>query len=74
MKVIIFGGDGYLGWPTAMHLSKNNIEVYCVDNFSKRKIELENGIKPLFNIETMQNRVKIWNKKANALKKIKKFY
>ncbi len=74
MKVIIFGGDGYLGWPTAMHLSKNNIEVYCVDNFSKRKIELENGIKPLFNIETMQNRVKIWNKKANALKKIKFIY
>ena len=21
MRVLILGGDGYLGWPTAMHLS-----------------------------------------------------
>lgn len=62
MKILILGGDGYLGWPTAMSLSKKGYEVLTVDNFSKRKIEIINGINPLFNIETMQNRVLEWNK------------
>ena len=62
MKILILGGDGYLGWPTAMHLSKKNYKVHLIDNFSKRNIENENGIKPLFQIETLKNRVKAWNK------------
>lgn len=62
MKILILGGDGYLGWPTSMSLSKKGYDVLSVDNFSKRKIEIINGIKPLFKIETMQNRVNEWNK------------
>jgi len=38
-KVLILGGDGYLGWPTAMHLAKKNYKVHLIDNFSKRSIE-----------------------------------
>ena len=45
-----------------MSLSKKGYDVLSVDNFSKRKIEIINGIKPLFKIETMQNRVNEWNK------------
>ena len=60
-KVLVLGSDGYLGWPTSMFLSKKGFKVFCVDNFVKRKIEIENGIKPLFKIETMQKRVEIWN-------------
>ena len=62
MKILIIGGDGYLGWPTAMYLSKRNYRIHLIDNFSKRNIEDENGIKPLNQIETMKNRISIWNK------------
>ena len=74
MKILILGSDGYLGWPTAMNLSTKGHEVLSVDNFSKRKIEIANGIKPLFKIETMQNRVSEWNKINKKLKRIKFIY
>lgn len=61
-KILIIGGDGYLGWPTAMHLAKKKYKVHLIDNFSKRNIENENSIQPLFEIETMSTRVKTWNK------------
>jgi len=61
-KILVCGGDGYLGWPTIMHLSNLGHEIVAVDNFSKRKIETENNIKPLMPIETMQNRVNVWKK------------
>ena len=40
MKVLILGGDGYLGWPTTMHFANEGHDVYAIDNLSKRKIEL----------------------------------
>ena len=73
MKILVIGADGYLGWPTAMRLSSKGHLVFCIDNFSKRKIELENGIKPLFKIETMQSRVNLWNK-IKPKNKIKFYY
>ena len=71
-KILILGGDGYLGWPTAMYLSSMGYDVTSIDNFSKRKIEIENNIKPLFRIETMQNRVLEWN--SMGIGKNVKFY
>lgn len=38
MRVLILGGDGYLGWPTAMHLSRQGHEVGVVDNYLRRKL------------------------------------
>lgn len=61
MKIIIFGGDGYLGWPTAMRLAKKH-RVFVVDNFCKKKIEIENQVTPLFQQVSLQERVDIWNK------------
>ena len=61
MKILIIGGDGYLGWPTAMHLSKKKYKIHLIDNFSKRTIENENSVKPFEKIETMENRVYAWN-------------
>ena len=69
MKILIIGGDGYLGWPTGMNLSKKNYQVRLIDNFSKRNIENENGIKPLHPIETMKIRIDKWN---NIIKPKKK--
>ena len=60
MRILILGGDGYLGWPTAMHFSKRGEQVMVVDNFSKRRIEMEDGIEPLEPIPTLHHRVKLW--------------
>ena len=37
MRILILGGDGYLGWPTAMRFSARGHEVSVVDNFSRRR-------------------------------------
>ena len=60
MRILILGGDGYLGWPTAMHFSARGHDVLVVDNFSKRRIEMEDGIEPLEHIPTLHHRVKLW--------------
>ena len=60
MRVLILGADGYLGWPTAMHFSNRGDEVMVVDNFVKRRIELEDGIEPLVPIPTLHRRVALW--------------
>ena len=60
MRILILGGDGYLGWPTAMHLSRRGHEVAVVDNFAKRRWEKELNITPLMPIPSLEERVKIW--------------
>jgi UDP-sulfoquinovose synthase len=60
VKVLVLGGDGYLGWPTAMHFSNAGHEVAVVDNFAKRQWELEEGIAPLLPISTLHRRVGCW--------------
>ena len=64
MRILILGGDGYLGWPTAMFFSKQGHEVGVVDSLSKRHWELEMGVKPLSPISTLQNRIGAWKKIA----------
>jgi UDP-sulfoquinovose synthase len=43
MRILILGGDGYLGWPTAMHLSRGGHEVHLVDSYLRRRAHRENG-------------------------------
>jgi UDP-sulfoquinovose synthase len=38
MRVLILGGDGYLGWPTAMGFASKGHEVHLVDNYLRRLI------------------------------------
>lgn len=62
-NILILGGDGYLGWPTAMHFASNkNNKVIVVDNFIKRKIESEYGVISLINVPDMIDRCNTWNK------------
>ena len=37
MRILVLGGDGYLGWPTALHLSRAGHEVGVADNFARLK-------------------------------------
>jgi nucleoside-diphosphate-sugar epimerase len=44
MSVLLTGGDGYLGWPTALRLAERLDErVICVDNFARRDWVAEVG-------------------------------
>lgn len=60
MKVLVLGGDGYLGWPTAMRLSKAGHEVMAVDNYLRRRLCLEESVEPLFNVPDLQVRARLW--------------
>jgi UDP-sulfoquinovose synthase len=60
MRILVLGGDGYLGWPTAMHFSTRGDTVAVVDNFAKRQWELEDGIEPLLSVPPLHRRVKRW--------------
>ena len=39
MRVLVLGGDGFCGWPTALHLSAEGWDVTIVDNLSRRNID-----------------------------------
>jgi len=60
VKVLILGGDGYLGWPTAMYLSKKGHEVAVVDNMIKKFWEAEIGVEPLIPTRPLHIRQKRW--------------
>jgi UDP-sulfoquinovose synthase len=60
MRVIVTGGDGYLGWPQAMYLSKRGYDVCVVDNFSRRLWDLEGGTESLIPIAPLHDRVAAW--------------
>lgn len=60
MKVLILGGDGYLGWPTAMDLSARGHEVTVADNYLRRRMCLEEDAAPLYPVPTLPERVKLW--------------
>ncbi len=60
MKILVLGGDGYLGWPTALYLSRKGHEVGVVDNFARRQYDLEMGVDSLVPVRHLQQRVKTW--------------
>ncbi len=60
MRILVLGGDGYLGWPTALHLSEVGHEVAVVDNFARRGYDFEMGVESLVPIETLQTRIRVW--------------
>ena len=47
MRVLILGGDGYLGWPTAMALAMKGHEVKAIDNYLRRTIARETNSEAL---------------------------
>jgi UDP-sulfoquinovose synthase len=47
MRVLVLGGDGYLGWPTAMHFAAKGHQVMAIDNYLRRRIAQETGSEAL---------------------------
>ena len=60
MNVIILGGDGYLGWPTAMHLTANGHQVVVVDNYLRRSLGREENVEPLVEVPNLHRRTALW--------------
>ena len=60
MRVLILGGDGFCGWPTALHLSARGHEVAIADNLSRRRIDAELGAYSLTPIEPLETRLAAW--------------
>ena len=60
MRVLILGGDGYLGWPTALRFSAGGHEVSVLDNFSRRRWHREHGTDTLTPIRELEERIAAW--------------
>ncbi len=60
VRILVLGGDGYLGWPTALYLSRRGHDVGIVDNFARRQYDFEMGVESLVPLATMQHRVRRW--------------
>ncbi len=60
MNILVVGGDGYLGWPQSMYLSKQGHRVGIIDNLARRAWDLEGGTHSLTPIQTLPERVALW--------------
>ena len=65
MKVVVLGGDGFCGWPTALHLSALGHDVRIIDNLSRRRIDAELGTESLTPIRDIQTRLRAWRETSN---------
>ena len=60
MRILILGGDGYLGWPTALRFAAQGHEVSVVDDFSRRRWHREAGTGSLTPIADLEARLAAW--------------
>ncbi len=61
MNILILGGDGYLGWPTAMHFSALGHDVTVVDNYFRRNACTELDVGMLYPVPTLPQRARTWH-------------
>ncbi|MFD1912973.1 NAD-dependent epimerase/dehydratase family protein [Halodurantibacterium flavum] len=61
MRIAVLGGDGFVGWPTSLHLSDLGHEVHIIDNLSRRWIDAELGVQSLTPMDSIQERCRIWH-------------
>ena len=65
MRILVLGGDGYLGWPTAMYLANKGHDVAVVDSFHRRLWDAEIGADSLIPIYPLHERIRVWNSLGN---------
>ncbi|CAM4176396.1 NAD-dependent epimerase/dehydratase family protein [Lacicoccus alkaliphilus] len=61
MRIIVAGGDGFCGWPTALYLSEKGHDVTIVDNLVRRKYDEELNSNSVTPIASLEERVAKWN-------------
>ena len=60
MKIVVAGGDGFCGWPTALYLSQKGHEVTIIDSLVRREIDAELGSNSMTPILPLAERVAAW--------------
>ena len=60
MRILILGGDGYLGWPAAMRFSARGHEVHVLDDGLRRRAHRDAGTDSLTPIASLPERVAAW--------------
>jgi UDP-sulfoquinovose synthase len=73
MKILVLGGDGFCGWPTALHLSNKGHDVVIVDNLSRRNIDNELEVGSLTPIRPMTVRLEAWKEVSGRTIKFMNF-
>jgi UDP-sulfoquinovose synthase len=64
MRILILGGDGYLGWPTAMAFVNAGHDILVVDNYLRREIAAATNSEPLLQNPRLPDRVAIFHEVA----------
>lgn len=59
-QILVLGGDGFCGWPTALHLSNSGYDVTIVDDQSRRAIDWELNCESLTPIASLETRLSAW--------------
>jgi UDP-sulfoquinovose synthase len=70
MRVLILGGDGYLGWPTAMRFAAHGHEVVVVDNYLRRDLAKATASEALLTTPKLPERVKIFEQQSGKAIKV----
>lgn len=60
MRILVLGGDGYLGWPTSMMLAARGHEVCAVDNYLRRNLARETDSEPLMLCPNLPTRAEVF--------------
>jgi UDP-sulfoquinovose synthase len=60
MRVLVLGGDGFCGWPTALYLSDRGHDITIIDNLSRRKIDTDLEVESLTPIRPISERLRAW--------------
>jgi len=60
VRIFVLGGDGFCGWPTALHLSAHGHQVRIVDSLVRREIDEELGVQSLTPIRRLSDRLDAW--------------
>ena len=66
LRIIVAGGDGFCGWPTALYLSKQGHEVTIIDSLVRRDIDDELGSNSVTPILPLEQRVNAWEEVSGA--------
>lgn len=61
MRVLILGGDGYLGWPTAMAFAANGHDVCVIDNYLRRTLAMQTSSEALMPNPNLEDRAAIFH-------------
>lgn len=59
MNILILGGDGYLGWSSALKFSKDGHKVTIADNYARRTLAEQTNSAPLLQSPTLTEKSRL---------------